>query len=233
MDRYVLIIDTETANSVDQPMPYDFGWAIVDTFSKKIVETYSYVVAEIFLDKELMSQAYFADKVPAYWEDIKANKRTLTSLINVRKTLWASMKAYDITQVGAYNMGFDRKASNNDIRYITGSWLRWFFPFKVDYFCIWHMACTSILNTKEYVNFALANGFLTEKGNIKTSAECAYRFIIDNPSFVESHTGLEDVQIEAEILFHCLEVGDENMKTTIYPSCWRYPQKVRKTMAVI
>ena len=56
MDKYVMVIDTETANNVEQPLPYDFGWAVLDTETGEIVRKFSYVCAEIFLDKELMDQ---------------------------------------------------------------------------------------------------------------------------------------------------------------------------------
>ena len=230
MKKFVMVIDTETANSVEQPMPYDFGWAIVDTETGEIVEKFSYVCAEIFLDRELMEQAYFAEKIPMYWDDIQSGKRQLKRLLNIRKILWNCLKKYDITEIGAYNMGFDKRASNNDARYITGSFIKWFFPYNIRFFCIWHMACTSFLNTCDYVNFAKTHGFVSEAGNIQTSAEVAYRFLTNNPDFVESHTGLEDVEIEVAILLNCLKTGDENMKDTIYSACWQKVQRKRKEM---
>lgn len=230
MDKFVMVIDTETANSVEQPMPYDFGWAVVDTESGEIVRKYSYVCAEIFLDKELMEQAYFAEKIPMYWDDIQTGKRQLKRLLNIRKELWNCLKTYGIKQVCAYNMGFDRRASHNDIRYITASKIRWFFPYGVEFVCIWHMACTSFLNTSDYVNFATTHGFVSEAGNIQTSAEVAYRYLKDDPTFTESHTGLEDVEIEAAILMNCLKTGDENMKYQPYSACWRNVQKTAKQM---
>ena len=63
------VIDTETTNSLDDPLCYDIGFAVVDNYGN-VYETYSYVVADIFLDKELMKSAYFADKIPQYWKDI-------------------------------------------------------------------------------------------------------------------------------------------------------------------
>ena len=66
-----LVIDTETANSIGQPLPYDIGYAVCDRFGHIVLER-SFVVAEIFLDhKEMMKSAYFAEKIPHYWEDIK------------------------------------------------------------------------------------------------------------------------------------------------------------------
>ena len=92
------------------------------------------------------------------------------------------------------------------------------------------MACTSFLNTSEYINFATTHGFVSEAGNIQTSAENAYRYLINDPSFEESHTGLEDVEIEAVILMNCLKVGDENMKYQPYSACWQNVQRKRKEM---
>ena len=230
MSKYVIILDTETANSVEQPLPYDFGWAVVDTETGEIMEERSFVVAEIFLDKELMEQAYFAEKIPMYWEEIKNHQRTMKGLINIRKILWNDMKKYDAYRVGAYNMNFDKRASVNDIRYITASWIKWFFPYKTEFFCIWHMACTSFLNTSDYVNFATTHGFVSEAGNIQTSAEVAYRYLTGDANFEESHTGLEDVKIETAIFMNCLKTGDENMKCTPYSACWRNVQRKRKEM---
>ena len=230
MDRFVMVIDTETANNVEQPLPYDFGWAVVDTERGEIVRKYSYVCAEIFLDKELMEQAYFAEKIPMYWEDIQSGKRKLKRLLNIRKELWNCLKTYDIKQICAYNMGFDKRASRNDVRYITSSFIRWFFPYDVEFICIWHMACTSFLNTSEYVNFATTHGFVSKSGNIQTGAEKAYSYLTNDPNFQESHTGLEDVEIETAILMNCLKNNNENMKYEPYSACWRNVQKTFKEM---
>ena len=69
MTKYI-VLDTETTNSLDDPIAYDIGWAVVDE-NGEVYETASYVVADVFLDKELMESAYFADKIPQYWEDIQ------------------------------------------------------------------------------------------------------------------------------------------------------------------
>lgn len=232
MDKLIVVIDTETTNSIEQPLPYDFGWAILNTETGEIVRKFSFVCAEIFLDRELMEQAYFAEKIPNYWEEIQSGQRQLKRLLSIRKEFWNCLKTYNIHQVCAYNMGFDIRASNNDTRYLTSSFIRWFFPYDVEFICIWHMACTSFLNTLEYINFAKSHGFVSKVGNIQTSAENAYRYLKNNPSFVEKHTGLEDVEIECEILMNCLKKGDENMKYNPSCACWRNVQKTAKTSAL-
>ena len=223
----VLVIDTETANSVEQPLPYDIGYAIVNTKTGEILLERSFVVAEIFFDKELMKQAYFADKIPQYWQNIKKEKIQIMSLCKIRRTIRKDMKDFEISKVGAYNMGFDNRATKNDTRYITGSLIRWFFPYGTKLFCIWNMACSSILSTIEYINFATENNFLSEKGNIQTSAEKAYCFITGNPHFEEAHTGLEDVKIEIAIMLAVINSG-LHFEDKIYSACWQKVQKFRK-----
>lgn len=227
----VLVIDTETANEVETPMPYDVGYQIMNTETGEIFVQRSFVVAEIFLDKELMASAYFAEKVPNYWEDLKAGRRVMKGIFNIRKQIRQDMKNYNVRKVGAYNMGFDRRATHNDIRYISGSMVRWFFPYGTEYFCIWNMACTSILNTEDYVNFCLDNNFVTNCDNVQTSAEVAYRFITNNVNFIEEHTGLEDVTIECEILKAILNSGMD-YQSRPYSGCWRIVQKKREEMGV-
>ena len=223
----VLVIDTETANSVEQPLPYDVGYAIVDTETGEIRTEKSFVVAEIFLDKELMKGAYYAEKIPHYWDDLKAGTRIMKTICGIRKEIKADMEKYNVTKVGAYNMGFDNRATRNDVRYISGSLIKWFFPYGTEFFCIWHMACTSILNTKDYVRFALENGFVSEHNNIQTSAEIAYRYITNKTTFAESHTGLEDVKIEIEIMLAVLK-SEMEYSDKIYSACWQIVQRKRK-----
>lgn len=224
-----LVIDTETANSIEQPLPYDIGYAICDRYGNIVIER-SFLVAEIFLDhKEMMKSAYFAEKIPQYWEDVKKGTREIKSIFNIRKQIKADMKEWNVKKVGAYNMGFDKRALNNLIRYCSKSFIRWFFPFGTEFFCIWNMACQVVLNSTSYIKFALQNGFISEKDNIQTSAEVCYRFLTKQIDFIESHTGLEDVRIEVEIMAKCFSTH-KKMNKEINSACWRLPQKKRKEL---
>lgn len=224
-----LVIDTETCNTLEQPLVYDIGYAIADRNGNVVLER-SFLVAEIFLDKkDIMSSAYYAEKIPMYWEDVKKGTRVIKSLFNIRKQLFADMKEYNVKKVGAYNMGFDKKALNTTIRYCSKSLVRWFFPFGVEYFCIWSMACQVIMDTRKYAKFAIQNGLVSEKGNIQTSAESCFKFLTDDVSFIESHTGLEDVKIEVQIMAKCLKTH-KRLDRKINSACWRLPQTKAKKM---
>lgn len=224
-----LVIDTETCNTVEQPLPYDIGYAICDRMGNIEIER-SFVVAETFLDmKDTMKSAYFAKKIPQYWEDIKNGIREIKSIYKIRKQVAEDMKTYGVKKVGAYNMGFDKRALNNVMRYTTKSFCRWFFPFGTEFFCIWSMACQTLLNTTSYIKFALENGLESDKGNILTSAESCYQWLKNNIEFAENHTGLEDVRIEIEIMAKCFATH-KAMDKKINSACWKIPQRKRKEL---
>ena len=82
-DEKIIVVDTETTNSLDDPICYDVGFAVVDALGN-VYERFSFVVAEVFLDEELMASAYFIDKIPQYWEEIKAGKRKLAKFSTIR-----------------------------------------------------------------------------------------------------------------------------------------------------
>ena len=227
----ICIADSETANFVNSPLPYDFGYTIVNPRTWEIIKARSFVIQEIFMDKNLMSSAYYAKKVPQYWEDIKAGKREMKRITTIKRIVAEDFKKYHVTMVGAYNMAFDKRACNNGIRYTTYSAFRWFFPYDVEFFDIWHGACSSFLRSKHFINWATKNGYVSPKGNIQTTAEVAYRYITKNTGFEESHTGLEDVLIELEILkkiYRCKMKFD----FTVVGSPWRIVQEYSEEMGL-
>ena len=57
----IIVIDTETTNSIDDPICYDVGFAVIDK-NGFVFEKHSFVVAEVFLDEDLMRSAYFIEK---------------------------------------------------------------------------------------------------------------------------------------------------------------------------
>lgn len=228
--KMFIVLDTETANSVAHPLPYDFGWVVVDKHGN-IYKTYSFVIYEIYCEqRDMMKSAYYADKLPQYEEDIKNGKRKIVSIWTARKIFIECMKEFNVDTIYAYNMGFDKRALNNDIKFVS-SWMRWFFPKDTNFKCIWHMACSSILNRTSYIKFAEKNNFISAKGNILTNAEVCYKYITKDIDFEESHTGLEDTLIESAILAYCFR-QHKKFDDSINSACWRKVQKKRQELAV-
>ena len=201
-----LMLDTETTNDIDCPLCYDVGFSVINDEGKNL-EKHSYVVADIFLDKDLMDVAYFKDKIPTYWEDIKAGKRMLRRFATVRAIVRDVMAQYNINTVIAHNMRFDYCSTNTTQRYLTCSKWRYFFPYGTKFVCTLKMARATFNKDEKYIAFCEENNFITKHGKPQLTAEVIYRYLTNNIEFVESHTGLEDVEIETEIFFACIQAN--------------------------
>lgn len=208
---YKIVLDTETCPidkdlkevSASNMWTYDCGWAVVDKRGT-VYKTRSFVNADIFLnEKELMKSAYYSNKIPMYWEDIKSGKRILTSFYNIRKALLEDIEEYGVKEIFAHNMRFDYGTLNTTQRWLTKSKIRYFFPKDMQICDTLKMARDVIAKMPTYRRFCEENGFLTKRGALQTKAEVLYKFISKDLDFVESHTGLEDVMIEKEILAYC------------------------------
>lgn len=203
----VIVLDTETTNSIEEPICYDIGWAVVDTDTGAIEKAESYAVTEIFLDKELMSTAYFAEKIPSYWDEIKHGERKLARLFTIKRSLAADCKAYGITEIYAHNARFDYLSCTLTQRYLTSSKYRYFLPYGVKVCDTLKMAREAFGKDEAYCDFCEANGYKTARGQKRFTAEILYRFLTGDNDFEEIHKGLDDVRIEKEILLECLRRG--------------------------
>ena len=207
--RKFIVLDTETTNSLDDPLCYDIGFAVVDE-EGSVFETHSYVVAETFLDEELMASAFFIDKVSQYWEEIKQGSRQLKKLNTIRRILRATMEKYNTNVVVAHNARFDYKSLNTTQRFLTSSKYRYFLPYGTEIWDTLKMSRQVLKENTDYDNFCYENNYLTKRGCKRYTAEILYRFLTDDNDFIEEHTGLEDVLIEKEILAFCLANGIED-----------------------
>ena len=205
----VIVFDTETTNTIDDPLFFDIGWAVVD-LDGNVYETASFVNADVFLDEDLMACAYYADKIPQYWAEIKMGQRKLARLSTIRKALAQCCERHNINIMCAHNARFDYRSTNTTQRFQTGSKYRYFLPYGVELWDTLKMAREAFKNDEAYDTFCYENDYITKRGCKRYTAEILYRFISGDNEFVEAHTGLEDVMIEKEILVECLRRGVEN-----------------------
>ena len=199
-----LIIDTETTGTIDDPICYDIGFAVIDE-NGTTYEKGSFVVADVFLDDELMSEAYFKEKIPQYWEDIKNGSRQLKKFSSINFLIRKIMTEQNITTVIAHNARFDYRSTNLTKRYITSSKYRYFFPYGTEIWDTLKMSKEILKDDEEYRKFCVENNFVTSRNQNRYTAEIIYRFLTNDLQFIESHTALEDVMIEKEIFAYCVQ----------------------------
>lgn len=213
--HYYIVLDTETANSLDDPLVYDLGFAVIDR-QGNVYETYSFVIRDIFeYMPDIMETAYYKKKIPQYIEDIANGSRTVVTFAHARYVLHNICKKYNIRAIMAHNAHFDVKSLNTTIRYITKSKYRYFMPYGVEIWDTLMMARSTIAKHKKYIRFCDENDFCCKNGSVRLTAEILYRYITGDTDFNESHTGLEDVLIEKEIFIKCIR-QHKKMKRVLY-----------------
>ena len=199
----MIILDTETTNDIECPLVYDFGFAVIDE-TGKVYASYSYVNADIFCDDELMATAFFAEKIPQYWEDIKSEKRILKSFRSIERIFRRVCSDWNVNIFVAHNARFDYKSLQNTKRYITTSRYRFFFPYGAKFIDTLQLSRNAFSGDENYREFCICNNYVTKRNENRYTAEIIYRFLTGNNNFEEEHTGLADCMIEKEILRYCL-----------------------------
>lgn len=222
--KYFLILDTETCGELESPLVYDCGAQIRD-LSGNVYESGSWVIYDIYVkERELMKSAYYSKKLPDYEKDLAAGRRKMVKFYTMRTIIMEWFNKYNIEAICAYNTQFDVNALNNTQSYLTDGRYKYFFPYGTKFIDIWNMASSSFFQTAAYYNYAYENNFVSGVGNVRTNAEVAYGFITGQANFEESHTALEDVEIEAEIFLYCWKKTKPcDRVITNHP--WRKPQK--------
>ena len=161
MDRrikYLMGLDTETCNGLmidekldlSQSIVYDIGWVVTDKRGN-IYKTRSFLIYEVFVAmKDVMKSAYYADKIPMYWEQVKRGERKLVRFQTMYNIFWEDLKEYGVSAIFAHNARFDWKALTNTIRWVTKSKKRFFFPYKIEIWDTLKMARQTIGKQKSY-----------------------------------------------------------------------------------
>lgn len=215
-NRY-LVLDTECVGLTNKSV-YDIAWRIVDKHNKIYAER-SYAVTEVITNGTIMYDAYYAKKIFSHYIPSLYN-HTITMLPwnDIRMIMLDDIKTHDVNVFSAYNLGFDVSA----IRYTNSMFNHGkYLTTKLQLLDLWHLACSSILSQKQYLKLAIDSGWVSDKGNIQTSAEKAYAYITGNVNYIESHTALEDVIIETEILHRSLRQKKKKSYNLLNSSPWK------------
>ena len=214
----ICVLDTETLDVITKGV-YDVGVTIV-TPQGKILKTCNWINSDIYDNLSVFSTAYYQCKRGEYDYLIKVGKALKMNWHEIRFQFNEMMDKYDVGVIAAYNAGFDvASMSNTHIRHRGEKFLTRFF----EIWDIMGMACRTILSTNEYHEFAKENGMVSDKGNYRTTAECAYRYIKKDKEFIEHHTALEDTLIETEIMFETLKINP-NVDKSIVENAWKLAQ---------
>lgn len=201
MKKVFVILDVETITSAR--LVFDVAWHVCDS-KGNILESYNALVKEVvdtpFIFELLRKDDFMKDKCQMYIEALVINSIDVKYLYDISNDLQDIADKYNAKPIiCAYNAKFDYDVLNNNMQGYEG--MDFFEQSENDVIDIMTMALATICNTNKYVRWCNLNGFVTPKGNVKTSAETVYAYISHNRDFIEAHHALADCDIEKEILF--------------------------------
>lgn len=212
---HFLVIDGETCNTpvidgqldVKNGQVYDLGGAVIDEYGTE-KERFSVVNEDVFFRMpNQMNEAYYSEKIPQYLEDMRMGNHKIVDTWGMYKVVKDLCEKYDIQAIVAHNSRFDVQALNATIRYQTKSRKRYFLPYGVRIIDSLKLAKKVFGTDPQYIAFCQENGYMTNHTTPRPrlTAEVLWRYISKDNDFIESHTGLRDVEIEKEIFTKCLE----------------------------
>lgn len=196
MAKTIIVLDVE---GMSGKRPYDIGYIIADFKGNVFVER-SFACLPCVWENLSNSMKTALDNVREMThrniKEIleKPDKYNWSTIEEIRTALIDDVLKYKVSEIWAYNCSFDKSMMTHlfDDDTLT--------KINCDWLDIWSAIVVTKCLTKKYVKFCKENGFLTEKGNCKTSAEVVYAYLTKNIDFCEEHTGLNDAKIEYEIL---------------------------------
>ena len=202
----VLVFDTETAGmkGFSQGFIYNVAWIVADMEENgyyQILEKKEYMVKQVWYNTMLYSTAYYAEKKPLYHERIKAKEISVKPMAEVMEELANTISYHDVEIAYAYNSKFDVDMFN-----FNCDWFKVYNPLAdIPVFDIRKFFILAVMDNDFYKEFCEEYQLFTESGNYSTTAETAYRYMLNDADFEEEHTALKDSEIELEILAYCAE----------------------------
>lgn len=184
--KNVLLIDYEGSSKTK---PYNMG-LIVYNRQKGVILERNFVMIDVINKNTPNYKRFFANVT-----DIQID---ITWTFKVKWQLLEIVKKYNIKEIWAFNKSYDKSATERlfEVKNINQ------IPELKD--VTWYDIQTAIfytkLLTKKYIRFCNDNELYTNRQHISTSAETIYKYLTNNPNFIESHNGLDDCRIELEIL---------------------------------
>ena len=202
----IMVLDTETIG-LNNRLVYNIGYKVFNLNTNEVVDQNDFVVKQFYDDEYLMNTAYYVEKLPIYTSLMKGKKAHKKNWGKIMQIMCSIIKRYNIKYCFAYNSKFDISSIQATMK---------FFPKNkcniLDYVVIKDIMkyISPITDSEDFEKFAIDNGNVSDiTGKPSKSAQSLYRYITNDPEFVESHTALADCDIELDILLTALAFADK------------------------
>lgn len=208
----IIVLDVEGYATV---RPYNVGYIIADLHGN-IYRRRSFAIMSCLIENiEAMNHIRQAETMTIkntkeILEDFEKPKHKrkyqAVSIETFTKIFTDDIKSFKIKRLFAYNVTFDK----GRIKDLIGE--KTFATLNLQYCDIITGITQTKLKSKDYINFCIKNNYLTPKGYISTKAEIVIRYLKNDLTYEEEHTGLNDVLDEYFILMTAInthkKIGD-------------------------
>lgn len=196
-DKIIIVLDTETLGIKNRQV-YEIGY-VVATADGKVLRERDYMIKQTYENISLFNTAYYANKRSIYEQKLADGLAKSVYWGYAMKVLANDIARYGVSELYAYNSAFDISAIELTHKRL-GAKTRPTADGIIDIMDF----IGSITDTNEYMEFCVANGYMTKANKPQTKAETLFRYITNNNDFIEDHMALEDSRIELDILMRAL-----------------------------
>lgn len=205
----VIIFDTETAGVNTQTL-LNVGYKIIDIDilhgSFKTLIARDYLVRNVYQCELFMLNDMFvgAEKYEKYKQLLALKQIILRNPQQIFETMKNDIAKYQVLFGYAFNCDFDTDKFEK-----TAQQLCIANPLAdTPVFDIWAYALNYICKKPQYIEWAKENEMFTKSEQyIATNVETIVNYLENRLDFVESHTALDDVHHETDILMECVRQG--------------------------
>ena len=224
----ILIFDTETI-ALEKCFCYNLGYIVYDTETAETIEKQDFVIEQIWHNVALFETAYYATKRPLYVSAMKGKRAKMLKFGHAMRKMTKAIIDNEVECAYAYNSAFDEKVFAFNCEWYKVANPLDLIPVHDIRGCFHH----AFAFTQEYKDFCDSHELYTENGNYSTTAESAYRFLMNDNTFEEAHTALADSEIELAILLACFDNGNGITLNQPYKAYASVPKKSGKSLTII
>ena len=240
-EKRFLVCDTESTGLGNKAFVFDFGYVISNRKGKIFCER-NFLISEVLTNPRIMLGALFNNEWRAmmggklfsyYVPALNDSTLALTQWRDALQVMREDINTFGVDVFCAYNLPFDLGAMQKTHNMVTEKNLDFS---RLQKLCLWEFACITVLRSRLYHDVAheqcKENGWITDAGNVRTTAEKTFAFLSGDYDFIESHTALHDAQIETEILHRLLARKSAIPYNVLQGFSWRKAQKRKDAQLV-
>lgn len=173
---------------IEGKIPYNIGYVIGNRKGEIFKQRSVILPQNLYQNITLHNKEKNNTTIQFLLNDFKSHE--LLTLEEFQNNFKADIEKFNIKKFFAYNVSFDKNALNKIIDLSH---------FNLKYYDINSGILFAKLLTIQYIEYCKENNYITENGNIKTTAEIVYRYLTKE-NYQQKHTGIDDALMEFEML---------------------------------